>query len=167
MQIAFCINRRAVAPVRVRFKKMGRSTSTSFGRRITGSSHQERVSVREQWTEAKPGAEGDARASHILNHQDPISPRVNNRQRRLPQWPFTWLAVVCIQAGDVAGDRQSYTITQGVMLRPELKWSPGQVWGRGDVPGGATPGNWKPLVCSGKIFAGGLQSSACKGCVNP
>jgi len=39
---------------------MGQPTSTvSFGIPITGSCHQERVSVREQQKGAKPGAEGD------------------------------------------------------------------------------------------------------------
>lgn len=125
------------------------------------------MSVREQWKGAKPGAEGDARASHILLTRTPFLQGYPNTTGWDRSLMALHMASSDLSPGRRWGWRQAllyYPLGRGLMLRPELKWS------RGICRGGGHSGHLKLIsmfrALAIKIFAEGLQSSACKGCVN-
>lgn len=109
------------------------------------------MSVREQWKGAKPGAEGDARASHILPTRTPFLQGYPNTTGWDRSLMALHMASSDLNPGRRWGWRQAllyYPLGRGLMLRPELKWSRGICMG-GGVPGEATLGIWSSLACSG------------------
>lgn len=141
---------------------MGQSTSTaSFGKPITGSSHQEKVRVREQW---KGGPNKELRVM--------LGPAVSSPTRTLfPQGYWTQEAETApsmalhmassdLDPGGRWGWRQTLLYCHSGF--DAQTWAQMEPLGRGcivggEIPGGATPGNWSSLVHSGPWQIRSLQ----------